>query len=480
MADERIQLLLDMGLSRENVQAVIDELDRLEGSAKKTAQATEEATGKTANMGQTMLQTGRIVQDFAQGGIGGVLNNIEGFIQALGMGSGLAGALTIVGVTFALVWPHLKKWIESLDDGNIAAKGHAEALKNLTEAGDKLKLRIAELHALSDVSLKKMAAENEMLEKQVKLEEARAAAKKAAADRALKEQVAAAGKEGEPSASEKLMAEPEKARAAELGKMIGGKPEAEIIRRRVALAVQNTQGFGHIDASQEKRDAEIARILGDFYAGRPEALDYVIGAMRGGNELPPEADQREGSLRGQLQQLTPGAQMGQRGRNIGETLRRFGGRVRGQAEAEARRRNNALVDQLNAQGKEGEIAAHDQKAAEFDEDLQKRKRELADMDRRGAELNRRADREVQDRLKRQREVGNRLREAPPPAAGKLPLMSEQTTMMEYQRQVLANQQQMVNNQAAAANLLKEARAIGQRADRTGRQLAAPATNAGWN
>ena len=60
-----------------------------------------------------MLQTGRIVQDFTQGGVGGILNNIEGIARALGGGAGLAGVLTVVGTAAFIARPHLMRFYES-------------------------------------------------------------------------------------------------------------------------------------------------------------------------------------------------------------------------------------------------------------------------------------------------------------------------------------------------------------------------------
>ena len=87
-------------------------------ATKDLAGATEKGGSKVAGFGQTMLQSGRFVQDFAQGGLGGVLNNIEGLTQALGLGNGLAGILTIVGVGFMLLKPHIEEFWKALNSGS--------------------------------------------------------------------------------------------------------------------------------------------------------------------------------------------------------------------------------------------------------------------------------------------------------------------------------------------------------------------------
>lgn len=100
MNDETIQLTF-----RANTSDVTDataKLKTLETAATTAGNRIEDA-GKRASsgmagVGQAVMQSSRAIQDFAQGGIGGVLNNIEGLAFALGGGAGLAGALTIAGV----------------------------------------------------------------------------------------------------------------------------------------------------------------------------------------------------------------------------------------------------------------------------------------------------------------------------------------------------------------------------------------------
>ena len=109
-------------------------------SKDKLAASTKKAESGLKGFGQTGLQTGRIVQDFAQGGIGGVLNNIEGFTQAIGLGPGAAGALTILGVAAFVAGPHLKEMAKSIGFfGEEAATGKAKV--------EQLKKKIEELES---------------------------------------------------------------------------------------------------------------------------------------------------------------------------------------------------------------------------------------------------------------------------------------------------------------------------------------------
>lgn len=117
-------------------KALADTHRNLAKAIKEVEDASGKGSSKMAGFGQSALQAGRVVQDFAQGGIGGILNNIEGFTQALGGGAGLAGILTIVGVGFMVLKPQIMAFWEALNAGN--AK---EALSNF----DRLSARIKEL-----------------------------------------------------------------------------------------------------------------------------------------------------------------------------------------------------------------------------------------------------------------------------------------------------------------------------------------------
>jgi hypothetical protein len=112
-------------------------------AAGKLDAATGKAGSKVAGFGQTALQTGRVVQDFAQGGLGGILNNIEGLTVALGLGSGLAGVLTIVGVGFEVFKPQIKSFLESFNAG--AIRTFATDLDRLNEQVKEIEARPVKL-----------------------------------------------------------------------------------------------------------------------------------------------------------------------------------------------------------------------------------------------------------------------------------------------------------------------------------------------
>lgn len=115
-----------------------------------TTNAISGATSKLAGTGQALLQSGRAVQDFFQGGIGGVLNNIEGVTMALGGPAGLAGALTVVGVAASILGPHLIEMLKSMmGDAPEILSGRLDRLKekiaNLEKKDTKVALDILQL-----------------------------------------------------------------------------------------------------------------------------------------------------------------------------------------------------------------------------------------------------------------------------------------------------------------------------------------------
>lgn len=100
--------------------------------------ATATATNKMAGLGQAGLQAGRVIQDFAQGGVGGIINNIEGLTQAIGGGAGLAGVLTILGTAFFVLKPVIAEFMKSLSP---------EPVKGFQSTIETLEAKIKELTA---------------------------------------------------------------------------------------------------------------------------------------------------------------------------------------------------------------------------------------------------------------------------------------------------------------------------------------------
>lgn len=205
MADEKIVLGLDLrdsvakadqladGLKdvRKEAVQVGDVYEQLGKQAQRAGESTEHARKSTANFGRTSLETGRIIQDFAQGGIGGIINNIEGFAMAIGGGAGLAGALTVLGVGFLMLKEPIKDFVSSLTKGAeeipdtrsaieklneslATAKGRLDAMKEAwngtTKEAEEYKETQAEI-----IALEARAAEAKLVEAQRKKEAAAAA-----------------------------------------------------------------------------------------------------------------------------------------------------------------------------------------------------------------------------------------------------------------------------------------------------------------
>lgn len=162
--------LSDVGLEEKNLKALFDQnaiaedmlvketlrLSQAKADLKNKVEQLEQGIGKTTNkmagFGQSALQTGRVVQDFTQGGLGGILNNIEGLSIALGGGPGLAGILTIVGVGFLLLKPQIEEVAKSLglltkdvDLSKSSVERLTERIKELTEKPHKLAIDLAAL-----------------------------------------------------------------------------------------------------------------------------------------------------------------------------------------------------------------------------------------------------------------------------------------------------------------------------------------------
>jgi hypothetical protein len=114
-------------------RAMVHDTDEAGKAIDRFTQRTDGARNKVANFGQSALQAGRVVQDFTQGGIGGILNNIEGLAMALGGGAGLAGILTIVGTGLFILKPHIQEIGEALGLLGKDATGAGNDLENLQE-----------------------------------------------------------------------------------------------------------------------------------------------------------------------------------------------------------------------------------------------------------------------------------------------------------------------------------------------------------
>lgn len=154
-----------------------DATDAATAAVKKKGDAAKEATNKMAGLGQAGLQAGRIVQDFAQGGFAGILNNIEGATRAVGLGPGFAGALTIAGVAAYLFGDKIKAAFNIKDpvDAALTMIGSIEKkIKDLQDKPHKLAVDVSALQEATKMleqAKKDLASFAEMQQQKTKREQ---------------------------------------------------------------------------------------------------------------------------------------------------------------------------------------------------------------------------------------------------------------------------------------------------------------------
>ena len=170
--DEVIRLILELKKSPGN-EEIVKNLEQLKTKLEDTDKAAQKASHGVAGMGQSFLQSGRVIQDFAQGGIPGILNNIEGLTMALGLGSGLAGILTIAGVAAFTAGPAIKSFFQGLADGSNKIPETTNKVEGLNEKLKDNKERLEELRksqTLTNTELKeynRLTGENITLTKEL-------------------------------------------------------------------------------------------------------------------------------------------------------------------------------------------------------------------------------------------------------------------------------------------------------------------------
>lgn len=114
-----------------------DEALKKHGSTQKAIAAiTSETTNKMAGLGQSLLQGGRALQDFQAAGFMGIANNLEGLAASIGLGPGIAGAVTALGAAFLAFKPQIMEFLSSFDEVK---------LKSFVSELDAVKLKIKEI-----------------------------------------------------------------------------------------------------------------------------------------------------------------------------------------------------------------------------------------------------------------------------------------------------------------------------------------------
>lgn len=217
MADDRIKLGLDLGNAtyavaelssnlgdlRKSAQGVADTYEVLAGAGanyaaverdvdaatakavertqaqKAIRQALDESTEATnrakrsiGDYGQEIQGAGRIVQDFAQGGLGGILNNID---QVLVKFPVAAGVVTALATAVYVALPTIKEWWREWQDG---ANDLPKTLDGLDALNDKLKTnekRLSDLRGQQKVTNTELEEFNRLTAENARLQDERAA-----------------------------------------------------------------------------------------------------------------------------------------------------------------------------------------------------------------------------------------------------------------------------------------------------------------
>jgi hypothetical protein len=340
--DEIFRLLLDMGNSKENAQAVIDKIEELGRTTVKTAEKSAKGMG---DIGLATRDAGRIIQDFAQGGFAGILNNIEGFVTSLGGGAGTAGLLTLVGTGLMLVLPKLREFV-----GGVAEETE-KVKKNLEEIEAKVKATGEAMGKLKEAPTK--GEEEEAKALTTMLKQRPAAAK---AEEALRAGIS-----------------PEEAMTAEgMTTKFGQLPSDQQLRAQAARAAVNAEG--NVDPAgfqmeferlKGERDLQRRELM--IQARRQRAGEIVQRAQVPGpageaaraQMRAVAAAQPEGApFREMMQLVSPEELKAQRdARREAEVLRK-------DATEKMRQDREMFRQQQEAEGRAGEIGARNQQALE--------------------------------------------------------------------------------------------------------------------
>lgn len=113
--------------------------------------SVDAAAKSTTNLGYAGLTAGRAIQDFTQGGLGGILNNIEGLAMALGGGGALAGGLTTIGVGLFIFKDQIKDAFNYFTGQVENGKSRLEQFKATVETVNAKPLKlVADLQSLEN------------------------------------------------------------------------------------------------------------------------------------------------------------------------------------------------------------------------------------------------------------------------------------------------------------------------------------------
>jgi hypothetical protein len=186
---EQFSLRLDLGPTAKDARDAAKAIDEIKASSEDAAKAgakvedaTKKATKGTSDFGRATLESGRILQDFVQGGFSGIINNLEGFTRAIGLGAGAAGAITALGVAALVAIPAIKSLWSTIVNGSNEVPKSTDRLESLNDELKKQSKTLEDLKGKQTLTNEELASYNRLLSSTAELERKVADAKKAKAD----------------------------------------------------------------------------------------------------------------------------------------------------------------------------------------------------------------------------------------------------------------------------------------------------------
>lgn len=107
-------------------------ISELNAITRRNDEASQQAARGNVNFGNAVLQGSRAMQD-AQYGLAGVVNNLEGIAAAFGLGSGVAGAVTVAAVIIQQYGPRIIAWFKELDTEGKAVDALQKRLRSTAQ-----------------------------------------------------------------------------------------------------------------------------------------------------------------------------------------------------------------------------------------------------------------------------------------------------------------------------------------------------------
>lgn len=92
------------------------------------------AAGSAQSLGTQVLYASRGLQDFQAAGMMGIANNLEQIAMSMGLGAGVAGAATVLGVAVQTMGPHVVTWLKTLNTDGAKLQTLIDGLKRAATA----------------------------------------------------------------------------------------------------------------------------------------------------------------------------------------------------------------------------------------------------------------------------------------------------------------------------------------------------------